>query len=105
MRVLLDECLPRHLAHDLAPHDVRTVAQMGWAGITNGVLLAQIGASFDAFVTIDRGLRFQNQFKGLTFCVFLLQARSNTYAALRPLTPKLLDALKSARAGALVIIA
>ena len=29
MRVLLDECLPRRLKHELPEHDVRTVPEMG----------------------------------------------------------------------------
>ena len=32
MRLLLDESLPRKLKARLAPHDVRTVPEMGWAG-------------------------------------------------------------------------
>ena len=33
MRLLLDECIPRRLGCDLAPHEVRTVQQAGWAGL------------------------------------------------------------------------
>lgn len=32
MRVLLDECVPRKLRRELPGHEVRTVAEMGWAG-------------------------------------------------------------------------
>jgi hypothetical protein len=31
MRVLLDEQLPRHLAREIAGHDISTVQQRGWA--------------------------------------------------------------------------
>jgi predicted nuclease of predicted toxin-antitoxin system len=30
MRVLLDEQLPRHLAREIAAHDISTVQQRGW---------------------------------------------------------------------------
>lgn len=40
MRVLLDECLPRRLGLELSGHMVSTVPQAGWAGISNGKLLA-----------------------------------------------------------------
>jgi hypothetical protein len=39
MRVLLDECVPRALRNDIPGHDVKTVAEMGWAGVKNGELL------------------------------------------------------------------
>jgi hypothetical protein len=31
MRVLLDECVPRALRNDLPGHEVKTVAELGWA--------------------------------------------------------------------------
>jgi hypothetical protein len=37
---MLDECVDRRLARDLAWHEVKTVTQMGRAGIKNGELLA-----------------------------------------------------------------
>jgi hypothetical protein len=33
MRVLLDECVPRALRNDLPGHEVKTVAELGWAGV------------------------------------------------------------------------
>jgi hypothetical protein len=36
MRVLLDECVPRALRNDLPGHEVKTVAELGWAGVKNG---------------------------------------------------------------------
>ena len=40
MKILLDECVDRRFGRELAEHFVRTVPQMGWAGIKNGDLLA-----------------------------------------------------------------
>jgi hypothetical protein len=39
MRVLLDECAPRQRRAELRGHDVKTVAEAGWAGVKNGELL------------------------------------------------------------------
>ena len=36
MRVLLDECVPRTLREQLTGHEVKTVAESGWAGSLNG---------------------------------------------------------------------
>jgi hypothetical protein len=39
MRLLLDECVPRPLKHDLTAHDVEHVVDMGWSSKRNGELL------------------------------------------------------------------
>lgn len=54
MKLLLDECIDRRLAKDLEGHDVKTVPQMGWAGIKNGALLTLAEQDFDVFITVDR---------------------------------------------------
>ena len=61
MRVLLDECVDWRLARALAGHEIRTVRQMGWTGLSNGELMALASRRFDAFVTVDRNLAFQQQ--------------------------------------------
>jgi hypothetical protein len=55
VKILLDECVDRRLARELAGHEVKTVPQMGWAGIKNGELLTLAEKEFEAFVT-DRNL-------------------------------------------------
>ncbi len=59
MRVILDECLPRRLGLELPGHLVSTVPLAGWAGISNGELLARIDGNYDAFVTVDKNLPAQ----------------------------------------------
>jgi len=53
MRVLLDECVPRALRGDIPGHDVKTVAEAGWAGIKNGELLRLAATAFDLVITVD----------------------------------------------------
>ena len=85
MRVLLDECLPAGLRRDLPGHDVTTVQRMGWAGTANGELLSLVDqAGFEAFVTVDRGVAFQQRLRDRGFGVVALRAPSNDIAALRP---------------------
>jgi len=57
--VLLDECVDRRLAGDIHGHDVKTVPDLGWAALKNGELLARAEHEFEAFVTVDRSLPFQ----------------------------------------------
>jgi hypothetical protein len=54
MRVLLDECLPRKLK--FFNHDVKTVPEMGWAGVKNSVLLRLAESRFDVFITADQNV-------------------------------------------------
>lgn len=95
----MDECIDRRLAKDFVGYDVKTVPQMGWAGIKNGQLLTLVEASFDVFITVDRNLAFQQNLPQFDIAVIVLQARSNRLADLKPLVPKILRTLSIAQKG------
>ena len=99
MRVLLDECLPRRLGLELSGHMVSTVPQAGWAGTSNGKLLALISGNYDAFLTVDKNLPAQQETAALPFGVIVLRARSNQLSDLRPLVPDILAALAPLQPG------
>ena len=99
MRVLLDECIDQRLAADIAGHEVKTVPQAGWASVSNGELLALAQSQFDVFVTVDRNLSFQQHLPRYSIAVVVLRASSNRLADLRPLAPKLLSAIETAKSG------
>jgi predicted nuclease of predicted toxin-antitoxin system len=105
MKILLDECLPRSLAKDFPLHDVHTVPQMGWSGTSNGKLLELAADQFDAFVTMDSGLRYQQNISQKRIAVVTLHARSNRSVDLRPLVPAVLAALPTAHPGTITRIA
>lgn len=69
MRVLLDECIDRRLAPEFVGHEVRTVPDMGWAAIKNSELLALAERNFEAFVTVDRNLAFQQNLTRFSIAV------------------------------------
>ncbi len=106
MRVLIDECLPRPLKREVVGHDVMTVPEAGWRGHKNGDLLRLAAPRFDAFVTIDQGIQFQQNLaavtRGTSLGVITLAAFSNRIEALRPLVPHLLEALRRLRPGQLL---
>lgn len=104
MKVLLDECVDWRLARDIASHDVKTARQMGWTTIKNGELLALAGGQFDVFVTVDRNLSFQQNLVSYPIAVIVLRAKTNRLADLKPLAPKLVAAIESARQGILQFI-
>jgi len=99
VRILLDECVDRRLAKDITGHEVVTVAQMRWAGKSNGELLALAQEQFDVFVTTDRNLISQQRLARFRIGVIILAARSNRLADLRPLVPSLRQALPLSKSG------
>ena len=80
-------------------HDVKTVPQLGWSGIKNGTLLALAEKEFDAFITVDRNLSFQQNLPKFNIAVLILHATSNRLADLRPLAPKILSILPTLTKG------
>jgi predicted nuclease of predicted toxin-antitoxin system len=102
MRILLDESLPRNLGHALPGHKVRTVPQMGWAGLKNGELLRRATGQFDVLVTGDQNLEYQQNLARLLIPVVVLIAVNNRIETLHPLVPKLLQVLSPIAPGELV---
>jgi hypothetical protein len=99
VKLLLDECVDRRIAQDLAWHEVKTVTQMGWAGVKNGELLALAEAEFDVFITVDRNLSFQQNLPTFDIAVAVLCAPSNRLTDLRRLVPRLLSILPTLTKG------
>jgi hypothetical protein len=99
MRVLLDECVPRALGKELVGHDVRTVAESGWAGVKNGELLRLAADQFDVLLTVDRSLEYQQNFTSVRLAVIVVHAPSNDVAVLRPLMAAVRAAIPEAKPG------
>ena len=99
MRVLLDECVPRALRKELPDHEVKTTAEAGWAGVTNGALLRVAEKDFDLLLTVDRNMEYQQNFTGVSIAVVVMHARSNDIDFLRPLMPKVRAAIIAAKPG------
>ena len=77
MRILLDECMPELLRRDIAGHQVSTVSEMGWAGTKNGRLLdAAEAAGFDILLTVDRNIEHQQNLRGRSISLVVLDAPS-----------------------------
>ena len=105
MRLLLDESLPWRLARLLEGHQVSSVQRAGWAGVRNGELLKLASTSYDAFVTADQNLQYQQNLSALPLTVFVLAAQSTALVDLAPLVPELLVRLQSHSARSVVWIA
>ena len=106
MHILLDECVPRPLRRELPGHEVRTVTEMGWAGKTNGELLALIvEAGFAVLITVDQNLRYQQNLRNAGIAILVIVARSNRLRDLLPVMESVRRSLGDLPPGGLIEVA
>lgn len=96
MKILIDESLPRYLKRMLKEYEVFTVQEIGWGGLKNGALLARAEGQFDVFLTADKNLRYQQNFKGRQLAVIIFP--TNKLSVIKQLDA----ALKAALSGIMV---
>ena len=85
-------------------HDVETVGNLGWKGKKNGALLKLAEVRFDALVTVDQNLSYQQNLRGFDIAVISLIAATNEIEVLRPLLPRLRQMLRRVKPGQFVRI-
>ena len=96
MKILLDECLPKDLRKYLVGYECGTVPGAGFSGKRNGELLALAEhAGWQVFLTVDRGIEYQQNLAGKVISLAVIRARSNRLAYLVPLVPGIFDALRT----------
>ena len=96
MILLLDENLPKQLLSDFPEHEVFTIQQKGWNGKTNGELLKlMLEAKIDVFLTADKNLQHQQNFKKYPIPVSVINVFRLNYAQIKSLIPQIKDLLKS----------
>lgn len=103
MKLLLDECVPRKLKYHFPGIECETVPGAGLSGKKNGELLSlaeQLG--FQVFLTIDRGIEYQQNLRSGRIAVILIHAKSGRLEDLLPHVAKILEALNSIEIGQLV---
>ena len=106
MTILLDENVDRRVRRffDTA-HEVVTVAEQRWSGITNGELLSRAEKQFDVLVTMDQSLPYQRNVKDRDLAVIVVQARSNRPSDVEPAIAQVNDKLKHANPGTVIEVA
>ena len=83
-------------------HEVVTVAEQGWSGITNGELLSRAEQQFDVLVTMDQNLQYQQNVKDRDLAVIVVQSRSNRPSDVEPAMARLNEKLKNAQPGIVI---
>lgn len=103
MRILIDECLPRKFKTYLQSYKCETVPEAGFAGKKNGELLRLAERDgFDVFLTMDRGIEYEQNIASSKLGIVLLRARSNRLADLLPDVASIVRILPELKPGELV---
>jgi hypothetical protein len=97
MRILFDQGTPAPLRRALSGHDVATAYEMGWSQLTNGSLLKEAEALFDAFVTTDQSLQYQQNFTGRRLAILTLWTTS--WPKLQRHLPEIIAAIENLNSG------
>lgn len=101
MTLLFDENIPRKLKWRLVERGVEvvTVPERGWAGMKNGELLGRAEEEFDALLTMDQGLEYQQNLEGRQLAIVNIVAPTNEYDTLLPLVPAIVEAVRGITNG------
>jgi predicted nuclease of predicted toxin-antitoxin system len=97
MRILFDQGTPVPLRHSLAAHSVATAFEMGWSDLENGELLVAAEAQFDALVTTDQNLRYQQNLQGRRLAILVLP--TTNWPEIRNHVGEIVAAVNSLQAG------
>lgn len=102
MKILLDECVTKHLKPHLTDYEVYTVREMKWGGIKNGKLMTLcVENGFDILLTIDKNLRYQQNLDKYPVTVVVLNSFSSKVEDLVTFLPSFrsqIDTLEKHRA-------
>jgi predicted nuclease of predicted toxin-antitoxin system len=102
LKILLDESVPHIVQTRLSHLDIRTVQDMGWAGIKNGELLRRAETEFNVFVTADQQLLYQQNLSGRTLAIIVLP--TNQVRTVVSLLPAIEESLKRVQPGVFLTI-
>jgi hypothetical protein len=104
MLILFDQGTPVAIRHSLPEHTVKTAREQGWSTLLNGELLRVAEeAGFDALLTTDTNLPFQQNLKGFKLAVVVLG--QNRWKLIRPMLPQIAAAIASAKPGTCSVVA
>jgi hypothetical protein len=97
MKILFDHGTPVPLRRQLVSHEIATAYEMSWAKLNNGDLLAAAEKSYDAFITTDQNLRYQQNLAGRRLAILVLPTTS--WPEIQKQTTKVADAVNALKPG------
>ena len=101
MRILFDQGTPVPLRRALIGHEVETAYERGWSALRNGDLLREAeAAGFDAFVTTDQNLRYQQTLSDRRLAIVVLS--TTDWRLIRQHTSAVAEAMTRVARGAFI---
>lgn len=97
MRILFDQGTPVPLRRALLSHTVETAFELDWAKLENGDLLLAAEKSFDALVSTDKNLRYQQDLTGRKLAILVLPTTS--WPKLQPHIDQIVQAIDALTPG------
>jgi hypothetical protein len=100
MKILFDQGTPEPLRRALAAHSVSTAYEMGWGHLSNGDLLRAAEKQFDALITTDRNLRYQQNISSFQLAILVLP--TTNWPNIRLHQTQVVDAVEKLCPGSLI---
>jgi len=105
LTILFDHNVDRRFRKHLAGHEVRTTRELRWDKLENGELIkAAADARFEAFISIDKNIEFEQNLRALPLPVIVLDSKSNALPRLAPFAPLVLKLIASPLEPVLYVI-
>jgi hypothetical protein len=80
------------------------VPEAGLAGKQNGELLSLAEEQFEVFITLDKGIEYQQNLAGKKLSVIVIRAKSNRLVHVSAFAARCDEVIKSIQPGQLVVI-
>jgi len=103
VKVLFDECMPQPLRRYLGDFEISTAQEVGWGRVKNGELLKRAEGVFDAFLTADQRLKYQQNLAGRQLAILVLS--TNRWPRVKAKTAEIIAAVQSLKPGDYVELA
>ncbi len=97
MNILFDHGTPAPLRRALLQHVVSTAHEMAWTELDNGDLLRAAEERFDALITTDQNLRYQQNLGGRNLASLVLSTTS--WPRIRDQVQRVVAAVDALRPG------
>lgn len=96
MKLLIDENLPKRLKEIISGHEIYSVSEKSWNRKKNGELLKlMLDENFQALLTFDKNLQYQQNFNKYPIAVIVINASDNTFNTIRSLASEINKILNS----------
>ena len=100
MKILFDHGTPAPLRRALTGHTLSTAYEMGWTELDNGALLKAAETEFEALITTDQNLRYQQNLTGQRLAILVLPTTS--WPKIRAHEAEVVTAVSALRPGDVV---